>query len=138
MAVNSSSTTIKDIFIAKNLKSFVMIIVQTFVPQRGNAPASNGAVIASSFSRPATSITSTTPNTNTESQTSGSTYDQVPLQTPSTTPVFNHGYDFAIPDDLLPFIPNGPLYVQGTRTKRTFIIPGSNGWFTEVRRLKRD
>ncbi|CAG8712387.1 3226_t:CDS:2, partial [Rhizophagus irregularis] len=61
----------------------------------------------------------------------------IPLQTPSTTPVFNHGYDFAIPDDLLPFIPNGPLYVQSTRTKRTFIIPGSNRWFTEVRRLKR-
>ncbi|PKC70345.1 hypothetical protein RhiirA1_439477 [Rhizophagus irregularis] len=71
------------------------------------------------------------------SKTSVSTYDQVPLQTPSTTPVFNHGYDFAIPDDLLPFIPNGPLYVQSTRTKRTFIIPGSNRWFTEVRRLKR-
>ncbi|CAB4487284.1 unnamed protein product [Rhizophagus irregularis] len=97
MAVNSSSTTTKDIFIAKNLK----------------------------VSLPATS------------KTSVSTYDQVPLQTPSTTPVFNHGYDFAIPDDLLPFIPNGPLYVQSTRTKRTFIIPGSNRWFTEVRRLKR-
>ncbi|CAB5296214.1 unnamed protein product [Rhizophagus irregularis] len=96
-----------------------MIIVQTLVPQRDNAPASNGALHLA------------------YRQTSVSTYDQVPLQTPSTTPVFNHGYDFAIPDDLLPFIPNGPLYVQSTRTKRTFIIPGSNRWFTEVRRLKR-
>ncbi|RGB23738.1 hypothetical protein C1646_774083 [Rhizophagus diaphanus] len=82
---------------------------------------------------PATSKTSTTPNTNTESQTSVSTFDQIPLQTPSTTPFFNHGYGFAIPDDLLPLY----LYVQSTRTKRNFIIPGSNRWFTEVRRLTR-
>ncbi|PKY40508.1 hypothetical protein RhiirA4_453898 [Rhizophagus irregularis] len=45
--------------------------------------------------------------------------------------------DINIPDDLIPFMPNGPLYIQRSSRKQILLEPGSKKWSAEMRRLKK-